>query len=138
MFAGAVKGSGIGCGNQFRSLCLFPAILVFFPFVTSQPARSFCQDTFLFDKLLGHNRTPALLNTCALSGETRHSTGSPSDGIQPPCWDSARTGATATRCCSTKGGVTAALKCFLGGLMDFWLKESEKLFAPVNTRAWRI
>ena len=31
MFAGAVKASGIGCGNQFRSLCLIPAILVFFP-----------------------------------------------------------------------------------------------------------
>ena len=36
--------------------------------------------------------------------------------------------APTTRCCSTKGGVTAALKCFLGGLVDFWLKESEKTF----------
>ena len=75
MFAGAVKASGIECGNQFRSLRLFPAIPAFF-------LCHFAAYTFLFDKLLGpilENRSPTLRKSPGSSGHCRahsQSTGS--------------------------------------------------------------
>ena len=120
MFAGAVKASGIGCGKQSRSLCLFPVILVFFPFVTSQPAHSFCQDTFLFDKHLGHNRTPALFLEKHVTAQVHQAAAFRYEMLLDKRWHDS--------CAQVLPGRT-------GGL---WLKESVKLVAPVNTRASRI